>query len=254
MNLAEMRARVREDLKDTDSANYRWSDDEIDGNIERVLREFSRAKPRECQNDVLTTADSAEINISTLTDLLTIFSVEFPTGSTPRLFALFNLFAGKLYLTDLLGDGTTAAIRWGRRQVLDSAWQASHAYILGDYVWPSTFNGYRYVCTTAGTSASTEPSWPTTIGNTVTDGTVVWTCITLASAIPEQYEEIVVLGATGYLAASASIGATDKMTTGGKTTVANYLSWGQERLARYEKQLTLISRSPRIKTSTLVFG
>lgn len=35
-------------------------------------------------------------------------------------------------------------------------------------------NAY-FVCTTAGTSGSTEPSWPTTAGSTVTDGTVVWT-------------------------------------------------------------------------------
>ncbi len=56
MNLAEMRARVREDLKDSDAANYRWSDDEVDGQIERVLREFSKARP-ECNRSLLPRGD-----------------------------------------------------------------------------------------------------------------------------------------------------------------------------------------------------
>jgi len=55
-------------------------------------------------------------------------------------------------------------------------WQASTAYSLGDYVTPTTLNNFIYECTTAGTSGTTEPVWPTTDGATVTDGTVEWTC------------------------------------------------------------------------------
>ena len=54
------------------------------------------------------------------------------------------------------------------------AWQASTAYILGDTIEPTTDNGFRYVCSTAGTTGASEPTWSTTIGNTVTDGTVIW--------------------------------------------------------------------------------
>ena len=57
-----------------------------------------------------------------------------------------------------------------------TAWAASTAYVLTDVRRPTTSNGFVYVVTTAGTSGSTEPSWPTTAGSTVTDGTVVWTC------------------------------------------------------------------------------
>jgi hypothetical protein len=57
------------------------------------------------------------------------------------------------------------------------AWGAGAAKSSGDYVKPSTRNGYVYKCTTAGTTAGTEPTWPTTPGNTVTDGGAVWTCI-----------------------------------------------------------------------------
>ena len=53
-------------------------------------------------------------------------------------------------------------------------WVASTAYALGDVARPVTGNSHLYQCTTAGTSGSTQPTWPTT-GGTVTDGTAVWT-------------------------------------------------------------------------------
>ena len=38
-------------------------------------------------------------------------------------------------------------------------------------------NAFYYRCTTSGTThATTEPTWPTTIGATVSDNTAVWTC------------------------------------------------------------------------------
>lgn len=45
------------------------------------------------------------------------------------------------------------------------------------FVVPTTANGYYYKCTTGGTTdGTTEPTWPTTIGATVSDNGVVWTC------------------------------------------------------------------------------
>jgi hypothetical protein len=56
-------------------------------------------------------------------------------------------------------------------------WAASTAYALGVIRCPlATANGYFYEVTTAGTTGATEPAWPTVVGNTVTDGTVTWTC------------------------------------------------------------------------------
>ncbi len=55
-------------------------------------------------------------------------------------------------------------------------WAPSEAQVVGDLLVPSTLNGYLYRCTTAGTTGTTEPAWPTVVGNTVTDGTAVWTC------------------------------------------------------------------------------
>ena len=57
-----------------------------------------------------------------------------------------------------------------------SDWEASTAYSVGDIVHPTTWNGLRYECTTAGTSDSGEPTWPVVEGETVDDNTATWTC------------------------------------------------------------------------------
>ena len=45
-------------------------------------------------------------------------------------------------------------------------------------------SGLFFKCTTAGTTGSSEPIWPSTVGDTVDDGTVQWT------AIASAYEEL----------------------------------------------------------------
>jgi hypothetical protein len=58
-----------------------------------------------------------------------------------------------------------------------STWNASTVYRLDQaprFIVDS--NGNLQALTTAGTSGTTAPVWSTTIGNTVSDGTAVWTC------------------------------------------------------------------------------
>lgn len=65
-------------------------------------------------------------------------------------------------------------------------WAATTAYSLGDRVEPTTPNGLLYECTTAGTSGGSEPTFPTgAIGDTVVDGTVVWTYVAARHEITE---------------------------------------------------------------------
>lgn len=65
-------------------------------------------------------------------------------------------------------------------------WAASTAFSVGDIRRASAqqASGLFFRCTTAGTSGSSEPNWPTDIGSTVTDNTCVWT------GIPSAYEEL----------------------------------------------------------------
>lgn len=55
------------------------------------------------------------------------------------------------------------------------AWSASTVVVLNDIYLPTTLNGHKYQVTTAGTTAASEPSWPTGVGATVASGSAVFT-------------------------------------------------------------------------------
>jgi len=58
-----------------------------------------------------------------------------------------------------------------------TAWSASTAVSEDAVAEPTTANGYKYRAQGAGTTDSSEPTWPTTVGNTVTDNDITWECI-----------------------------------------------------------------------------
>jgi len=186
MNLVEMTARVRQDLQDTDEENYRWTDDEVEGAIQRTVMEYSLHAPIEQQTDITTTYRDADLDITGLSGLLKIESVEFPLGETPKYFQAFNYWAGALRMVDE-GDGTKARVKWLKKH---------------------------------------------TIGESTT--------------IPAEHEEIIVLGATGYLAMSVSAYAVDKATIAGSQATINYRAWGMERLQRYDEKLKQVARANRV--------
>jgi hypothetical protein len=187
MNLTEMRARVREDLQDTDSENYRWTDDEVDGAIDRVVTEYSLHAPIEQQGDIATTDSDTELDISSLSGFLKVESVEFPIGQTPKYMQRFEYWAGHLYMQEE-GNGNDARVRWLKKHTLDAQF----------------------------------------------------------TTISAEHEEIIVLGATGYLAMSASAYTVDRASIAGRHATINFKAWGKERLDRYDKKLKAISRTSRI--------
>jgi len=187
MNLTEMRARVREDLQDPDSENYRWTDDEVDGAIDRVVTEYSLHAPIEQQDDIATTEGDTELDISALTGLLAVESVEFPSGYKPKYYQRTEYWAGKLYMEDE-GNGNYARVKWLKKHTLDAS----------------------------------------------------------STTIPAEHEEIIVLGATGYLAMSASAYAVDRASIAGRHATINYKAWGKERLDRYDRKLKAISRTNQV--------
>jgi len=178
MDLATMRARVRQDLQDEDAQNYRWTDDQVDGAIERVVKEFSIVYPIQQQDDIATVESSREIDISSLSGLIRVESVEFPIGENPTYYQKFRLWQDTIEMTNE-GDGSDARVRWYKEHTLNGS----------------------------------------------------------SSTIPSQFEELIVLGATGYLASSASVYTVDKATIAGKWATINFLKWGEQRLERYESNL-----------------
>lgn len=81
-------------------------------------------------------------------------------------------FAGYLYCVAIYADDSC----WHHYLDDPGAWAATTAHALGEYRRPTTGNDLRYEVTTAGTTGGSEPTWPTTPGLTVVDGTVTWTC------------------------------------------------------------------------------
>jgi len=103
-------------------------------------------------------------------------------------FVQFQSNDGTYYVPITLANVSAPNLTAGRVQVCNvtgataSAWAATTAYSLGDYVLRTTGKGTElgdgvfFVCTTAGTSGGSEPTFDVAAdGNTTADGTVVWT-------------------------------------------------------------------------------
>ena len=60
----------------------------------------------------------------------------------------------------------------------DDIWIASTGYSAGDIVISSLNTAYAYECTVAGTSDTSEPTWPIVNDEVVVDGTVTFKCVT----------------------------------------------------------------------------
>jgi hypothetical protein len=192
MDLVEMRARVREDLQDTDSENYRWTDDEVDGAIDRVVNEYSAYAPIQQQTDLPTTDGDTELDISTLTGIVKVESVEFPAGQNPKYMQRIEYWAGRLYMHDE-GDCTNARVRWLKKHTLAAG----------------------------------------------------------STTIPTEHEEIIVMGATGYLAMSASAATVDRAFVAGRFGTTSYKAWATDRLRRYGFKLREISHMNMIRSRNL---
>lgn len=123
MNLAEMRARVRQDLHDEDDANYRWTDVELDRHIQHAVRELSLSSPLEVKAALTTTAGSRELSLVTLANWIEIEAVEYPVGKYPPSYVPFSLWANTLTLLvdNTPSGGEQVYIFYGKLHTLDAS-------------------------------------------------------------------------------------------------------------------------------------
>ena len=120
--LSLMRAAVRQDLHDEDSANYRWTDAVINRHIARALAEMSKEIPVEKKTTLATAAGTRDVVATTLTSVVDIIKVEYPTLNYPPTYVQFTWWASTL---TLILDSAPSAIAnvfvfWTQMHELDT--------------------------------------------------------------------------------------------------------------------------------------
>ena len=81
------------------------------------------------------------------------------------------------------------SVKTARSSFATTVWSANGIVKPGMIITPTTDNGFCYLATKfIYTTGSTEPTWPETIGDTVTDNNIVWECIPLDNnAVPVEW-------------------------------------------------------------------
>lgn len=122
MTLTEMRSRLRIDLHDEDSSDYRWTDDQLDRHLGRAVRELNGAQPRPDAATIQTGPDGRSVSLTSLSDLVRVEAVEFPVGESPPSYVDFRHRGATL---DLIAEEPPKAdesvkVLYGRLHTLDA--------------------------------------------------------------------------------------------------------------------------------------
>ena len=104
------------------------------------------------------------------------------------------------------------------------AWSAATAISVGAKIRPTTTNNRIYQAGGSGTTGGSQPTWPTTIGATVVDNDITWTCI----AYEDTPDEIKLATTSGGLA-SATPGAGLNLGTSILSGVGNAATFWMQR-------------------------
>lgn len=98
--LTQIVADVRVDLRDTDSANYRWSDAALQRAVDRARARLQTVLPRERTAELTAQAGVREYALAGIADLLWVERVAFDaaTGAYPPRWTPFEVWNGSLML------------------------------------------------------------------------------------------------------------------------------------------------------------
>ena len=113
-------------------------------------------------------------------------------------------------------------------RMVANMWQPNTAYELNQVVWtPRMSANMVAICTNAGSSGAAEPTWPTLVNNTVTDGAAVWSMV--AQVITGESPLGINQGGTGAnnpVDARSNLGITSKIGINPTGTIIAYAANG----------------------------
>jgi len=110
--LAAIRTLVRQQLRDefVAATAYDWTDDELNLIIDDVLGEVSDYSPYQTKETLTTTANSKDIDVSTITDLLRIDKLEYEVDKSPKSFRNFTLWGNTLTMNVDTAPASTVSV------------------------------------------------------------------------------------------------------------------------------------------------
>jgi len=115
MNVESFEHDVKSFLADDVNASIGLTPGDYGVSLETAIREFSGACPNKQKTKLATVADSMDISLSTLTDLVVVEGVEYPAGKWPRSLVPFETYGATL--TMLLRSAPSAIedayVFWG---------------------------------------------------------------------------------------------------------------------------------------------
>lgn len=113
----------------------------------------------------------------------------------------------------------------------DAAWSATTAFAQGAVILEGAA---VYLATTAGTTSGAEPVWPTTVGATITDGTVTWRNIGPASLTENTHYErtkqgiAFIAGGDGLFVGDVPLPVVVGYTRNAQYVIQNFINSGEE--------------------------
>lgn len=133
------------------------------------------------------TLNQLNMKVLAMALLGSLAEIDISSGSVSAEDVVLEAMGKYFRLANRLVDTETITVE--RKAGVDaSTWQSETSYALGAYVAPG--NDRFYKATAAGTSDTVEPTWPTTTGETVTDGTVTWQDMGAIAAVKDTDFEI----------------------------------------------------------------
>lgn len=127
--LSDFIARARYDLHELDANAELWTDEALTRHINHAVRELSERIPDQKKTTLTTTASSRDISISSLSNLINIEAVEWPTGEYPPNYVPYQVWGTTL---TLLVDGAPSSV-----QNVNVYWNSHHQVDGGQSTLPS---------------------------------------------------------------------------------------------------------------------